>query len=58
MEPNRLSTAAGEIRRDVESHLRWLEEHVERIYRELDERILSSPLAEDTCCAASRGGPC
>jgi transposase len=43
MEHNRLATAAGEVRRDVESHLRWLEAHIARVDRELDERIRSSP---------------
>jgi transposase len=44
MERNRLATAvAGRVRRDVESHLRWLERHIEAVDRELDERIRSSP---------------
>ena len=44
MERNRLATAAGRVRRDVESHLRWLEAHIERVERELDERIRASPV--------------
>jgi transposase len=43
MEQNRLATAAGRVRRDLESHLRWLEAHIARVDRELDERIRSSP---------------
>ncbi len=43
MEQNRLATAAGGVRRDVESHLRWLEKRIARVERELDERIRSSP---------------
>ena len=44
MERNRLATAAGRVRRDLESHLRWLEAHIERVDRELDERIRASPV--------------
>lgn len=43
MEANRRATAAGRVLRDVEAHLRWLDEHVARIDRELDERIRASP---------------
>ena len=35
--------AAGKVRRDVESHLRWLEKHVQDVERELDQRIRASP---------------
>lgn len=43
MEQNRRATAAGLVLRDVEAHLRWLEEHIARVDRELDERIRSTP---------------
>ena len=44
MERNRLSAgAAGRVRRDLESHLRWLEAHIARLDKELDDRIRSSP---------------
>jgi transposase len=42
-ERNRTATAAGRVRRDVESHLRWLETHIARVERELEERIRASP---------------
>lgn len=44
METNRKGTASGRVLRDVEAHLRWLTEAIERIDHELDERIRSSPL--------------
>ena len=44
MEANRKATATGRVLRDVEAHLRWLDEHIARIDRELDERIRSSPV--------------
>ena len=45
MERNRLSAgAAGRVRRDLESHLRWLEAHITRLDKELDDRIRSSPV--------------
>jgi transposase len=44
MEENRKATAAKRVLRDVESHLKWLQEHIEEIDRELDERIRSSPV--------------
>lgn len=43
MERNRLGVASGRVRRDLEAHLRWLEEHIERLDRELGERVRSSP---------------
>jgi transposase len=44
MEQNRLSAgAAGRVRRDLEAHLRWLDEHITRLDKELDERVRSSP---------------
>lgn len=44
MERNRLSAgAAGRVRRDLEAHLRWLEEPIARVDKELDERVRSSP---------------
>lgn len=43
MEQNRRATAAGRVLRDIEAHLRWLDRHIGRVDRELDERIRSSP---------------
>ena len=44
MEQNRLAAgAAGRVRRDLEAHLRWLDEHIARVEKELDERVRSSP---------------
>jgi transposase len=44
MEQHRLGAAVGRVRRDLEAHLKWLDEHIERIDRELGERIRSSPV--------------
>lgn len=45
MERNRLSAgAAGRVRRDLESHLRWLDGHIARVDKELDEKVRSSPV--------------
>lgn len=44
METNRKASASGRVLRDVESHLRWLNEHIDRLDRELDEKIRSSPV--------------
>jgi transposase len=43
MERNRLATASGRVRRDLEAHLRWLEEHIARVDEELEERVKASP---------------
>lgn len=43
MEQNRKAGASGRVLEDLEAHLRWLDEHIGRIDRELDERIRSSP---------------
>jgi transposase len=43
MEANRKAQASGRVLEDLEAHLRWLDEHITRIDRELDERIRSSP---------------
>jgi transposase len=43
MEQDRRATAAGRVLKDLEAHLRRLEEHIGRIDGELDERIRSSP---------------
>jgi transposase len=43
MEPNRLGTAPSPVRRDVAAHLRWLDQHIAEIDRELDERIRATP---------------
>jgi transposase len=45
MERNRLAAGAtGRVRRDLESHLRWLDEHIAELDKELDEKIRSSPV--------------
>ena len=45
MEQNRLSTAASQrVRRDTEAHIRWLDEHITGLDRELDRWIRSSPV--------------
>jgi transposase len=44
MEQQRLGDAFVRVRRDLEAHLRWLDEHVERIDQELEQRIRSSPV--------------
>jgi transposase len=44
MELNRQAMAAGRVLRDIKAHLSQLDERIERIDRELDERIRSSPL--------------
>jgi transposase len=43
MERSRLATASGRVRRDVEAHIRWLDEHIGRVDGELDEKVRSSP---------------
>jgi transposase len=44
MERNRLSAApAGEVRRDLEASLRWLEERIAKLDERLDELVRSSP---------------
>jgi transposase len=43
MERNRLGTASGRVRRDLEAHLGWLDEHIARVDEELDEEVRSSP---------------
>lgn len=42
-EEARHATAAGRVRRDIESHLRWLGRHIAEVDRELDDRIRRSP---------------
>ena len=44
MEPQRLGPAAGRVRRDLEAHLKWLDEHIEQIDEELGQRIRSRPV--------------
>jgi transposase len=45
MEQNRLSAgAAGRVRRDLEAHLRWLDDHIGRLDKELEERVRASPV--------------
>jgi transposase len=43
MEQNRRAMATGRVLKDLEAHLRWLGGHIERIDRELEGRIRSSP---------------
>ena len=60
MEANRKAHASGRVLEDLEAHLRWLDEHITRIDRELDERIRSSPAwrAKDDLLAGVPGiGP-
>lgn len=60
MESNRKASAAGRVLDDVEAHLRWLDEHIAEIDRELDGRIRSSPAwrAKDDLLAGVPGiGP-
>jgi transposase len=50
MEQNRLAGPVGRVGRvgrDLKSHLRWLESHIEDIDRELEQRIRSSPIWRD-----------
>ena len=58
MEHNRLATAAGRVRRDLESHLRQLERHIQR-RRPRAGRADPLPARRGarrtTCCGASRG---
>jgi transposase len=45
MEQNRLDTAPGpRVRRDLEAHIKWLDQRLEQIDREMDQTIRSSPL--------------
>jgi transposase len=44
MEQQRLGAACGRVRRDLEAHIRWLDEHIERIDEELGQRIRCSPV--------------
>lgn len=44
MEQNRLGSVTGRIRRDLEAHVRWLDEHIWRIDEELDQRIRATPV--------------
>ena len=45
MEQNRLSgTVPSRVRRDLEAHLEWLDQHIAAVDRELEERIRSSPI--------------
>jgi transposase len=41
-EKNRLSTARGDVARDVKAHVRWLEQRLKRIDDELREQVASS----------------
>jgi len=43
MEQNRSRTAAGMPLEDVRSHLRWLDEHIEKLDEELGRRIRATP---------------
>jgi transposase len=45
MEQNRLSAGpSGEVRRDLEASLRWLEKRIAKLDEQLDERVRSSPV--------------
>jgi transposase len=44
MEQNRMAGATGRVRRDLESHLRWLDSHIKDVDNELEKRIRSTPL--------------
>jgi transposase len=45
MEQDRLgSAAAGRVRRDLEGHIRWLDEAIARVDEELDQQVRQSPL--------------
>jgi transposase len=45
MEPDRLSgSVSPRVRRDLEAHLRWLDERIAELDREMTERIRSSPV--------------
>jgi transposase len=45
MEQNRLSAEfSRRVRSDLEAHLRWLDERIKRVDKELDERVRSSPV--------------
>lgn len=43
-EKNRLSTADGAIRDDLQVHIRWLEQHLQERDRDLDHAVRESPL--------------
>ncbi len=44
MEKARLAAAPSRrVARDIEAHLRWLESHLDRVDREVDEKIRSTP---------------
>jgi transposase len=45
MELNRLSsTAAARVRRDLDAHLKWLDQHIAELDKQLEDRIRSSPI--------------
>jgi len=43
MERNRMATSGGKVLHDLESHLKWLEEHIQALDDELEETIRSAP---------------
>jgi transposase len=43
-ETNRLSTAPKDVKRRIESHLRWLRKELERVNAELEQRVRNSSL--------------
>jgi len=61
MEQNRLSgTVPPRVRRDLEAHLEWLDQHIAAVDRELEDRIRSSPVwrAKDDLLRSIKGiGP-
>jgi transposase len=45
MELNRLSgTVPARVRRDLDSHVKWLDKHIAELDKQLDDRIRSSPV--------------
>jgi transposase len=45
MEQNRLSTCRqARVRGDLQAHVPWLDEHIQQVDRQLDERVRSSPV--------------
>lgn len=43
MEQNRGQTASGRVLKDVQSHVKWLDEHIDKLDKELGEKIRSTP---------------
>lgn len=43
MEKNREATASGKVLRDLESHLKWLDNHIKALDEDLEKKIRSTP---------------